>query len=95
LGDGKSENLFDNIHNYLSDPHRKVETPPVKNLSERKAVLEAKLKNLEQKTTSAGNLAQVGRPNFMITARVSDYGFDDWRRVDIEKRGAGRQLSMR
>jgi len=36
---------------------------------------------LELKTNSVGNLVQAGRPNFMITARASDYGFDDWRRV--------------
>lgn len=46
LVDARSENLFDNIHNYLSDPHRKAEPLPAKNISERKAVLEAKLKIL-------------------------------------------------
>jgi hypothetical protein len=99
--DFKSDNLFDNIHNYLINPYRlSVEhkhSPTNAQLSDRKKLLENKLKDIEQKKPKE---AEAHLPPTSLQSALTSRDFSstslEWRRIQVRREGTsgGKVLSV-
>lgn len=99
LDEQRSENLFDNIHKYLVNPHRNAPTPrPHPQLASRRQALQLKLRDIEEKLHSPETLTNRTDPPSPAHPSPSPahphHHPAQWRRVELHS-PAGGNLSVR